>query len=213
MIKFNSIFITHNNFIFIIIKNVWNNNLVNFIEIFIKSYNIFIATRLGKAIRFDINDVRIFVGRDSSGVRGIKLKPDDFVVSMSLIPKDEEKYVLSVTENGFGKRTLIDDYRRTNRGGQGVANIECSDRNGPVVSSYIVSSLDQIMLVTNAGKLIRMKIHENENNSIRVTGRKTQGVKLFDVDEDEKVMSVALLLESDDENEEENEEENEINKN
>ncbi len=174
-----------------------------------KDDNIFIATRLGKAIRFDINDVRIFVGRDSSGVRGIKLKPDDFVVSMSLIPKDEEKYVLSVTENGFGKRTLIDDYRRTNRGGQGVANIECSDRNGPVVSSYIVSSLDQIMLVTNAGKLIRMKIHENENNSIRVTGRKTQGVKLFDVDEDEKVMSVALLLESDDENEEENE----INKN
>ena len=174
-----------------------------------KDDNIFIATRLGKAIRFDINDVRIFVGRDSSGVRGIKLKPDDFVVSMSLIPKDEEKYVLSVTENGFGKRTLIDDYRRTNRGGQGVANIECSDRNGPVVSSYIVSSLDQIMLVTNAGKLIRMRIHENENNSIRVTGRKTQGVKLFDVDEDEKVMSVALLLESDDENEEENE----INKN
>ena len=174
-----------------------------------KDDNIFIATRLGKAIRFDINDVRIFVGRDSSGVRGIKLKPDDFVVSMSLIPKDEEKYVLSVTENGFGKRTIIDDYRRTNRGGQGVANIECSDRNGPVVSSYIVSSLDQIMLVTNAGKLIRMKIHENENNSIRVTGRKTQGVKLFDVDEDEKVMSVALLLESDDENEEENE----INKN
>ena len=173
------------------------------------SDNIFIATRLGKAIRFDINDVRIFVGRDSSGVRGIKLKPDDFVVSMSLIPKDEEKYVLSVTENGFGKKTIIDDYRRTNRGGQGVANIECSDRNGAVVSSYIVSSLDQIMLVTNAGKLIRMKIHENENNSIRVTGRKTQGVKLFDVDEDEKVMSVALLLERDDENEEENE----INKN
>ncbi len=172
-----------------------------------KDDNIFIATRLGKAIRFDINDVRIFVGRDSSGVRGIKLKPNDFVVSMSLIPKVEEKYVLSVTENGFGKRTLIKDYRKTNRGGQGVANIECSDRNGPVVSSYIVSSSDQIMLVTNAGKLIRMKIHENENNSIRVTGRKTQGVKLFDVDDDEKVMSVALLLENVDDSEEDDEEE------
>ncbi len=159
--------------------------------------NFFLATRLGKAIRCDINDVRIFVGRDSSGVRGIKLKPSDYVVSMSIVNPDIKQYVLSVTENGFGKRTLVDDYRITNRGGQGVANIECSDRNGPVVSSYIVSSDDEIMLVTNVGKLIRLKVHENENNSIRVTGRKTQGVKLFDVSEEEKVVSVALLLDND----------------
>ena len=159
--------------------------------------NFFLATRLGKAIRCDINDVRIFVGRDSSGVRGIKLKPNDYVVSMSIVNPDMKQYVLSVTENGFGKRTLVDDYRITNRGGQGVANIECSDRNGPVVSSYIVSSYDEIMLVTNVGKLIRLKVHENENNSIRVTGRKTQGVKLFDVSEEEKVVSVALLLDND----------------
>lgn len=159
--------------------------------------NFFLATRLGKAIRCDINDVRIFVGRDSSGVRGIKLKPNDYVVSMSIVNPDIKQYVLSVTENGFGKRTLVDDYRITNRGGQGVANIECSDRNGPVVSSYIVSSDDEIMLVTNVGKLIRLKVHENENNSIRVTGRKTQGVKLFDVSDGEKVVSVALLLDND----------------
>ena len=159
--------------------------------------NFFLATRLGKAIRCDINDVRIFVGRDSSGVRGIKLKPNDYVVSMSIVNPDIKQYVLSVTENGFGKRTLVDDYRITNRGGQGVANIECSSRNGPVVSSYIVSSDDEIMLVTNVGKLIRLKVHENENNSIRVTGRKTQGVKLFDVSDDEKVVSVALLLDND----------------
>ena len=159
--------------------------------------NFFLATRLGKAIRCDINDVRIFVGRDSSGVRGIKLKPNDYVVSMSIVNQDVKQYVLSVTENGFGKRTLVDDYRITNRGGQGVANIECSDRNGPVVSSYIVSSDDEIMLVTNVGKLIRLRVHENENNSIRVTGRKTQGVKLFDVSDDEKVVSVALLLDND----------------
>jgi DNA gyrase subunit A len=159
--------------------------------------NFFLATRLGKAIRCDINDVRIFVGRDSSGVRGIKLKPNDYVVSMSIVNPDIKQYVLSVTENGFGKRTLVEDYRITNRGGQGVANIECSDRNGPVVSSYIVSSDDEIMLVTNVGKLIRLKVHENENNSIRVTGRKTQGVKLFDVSDDEKVVSVALLLDND----------------
>ena len=160
--------------------------------------NFFLATRLGKAIRCDINDVRIFVGRDSSGVRGIKLKPNDYVVSMSIVNPDIKQYVLSVTENGFGKRTLVDDYRITNRGGQGVANIECSDRNGPVVSSYIVSSDDEIMLVTNVGKLIRLKVHENDSNSIRVTGRKTQGVKLFDVSEEEKVVSVALLLDNDD---------------
>ncbi len=159
--------------------------------------NFFLATRLGKAIRCDINDVRIFVGRDSSGVRGIKLKVSDYVVSMSIVNPDIKQYVLSVTENGFGKRTLVDDYRITNRGGQGVANIECSDRNGPVVSSYIVSSDDEIMLVTNVGKLIRLKVHENENNSIRVTGRKTQGVKLFDVSDEEKVVSVALLLDND----------------
>ncbi len=160
--------------------------------------NFFLATRLGKAIRCDINDVRIFVGRDSSGVRGIKLKPNDYVVSMSIVNPDIKQYVLSVTENGFGKRTIVDDYRITNRGGQGVANIECSDRNGPVVSSYIVSSDDEIMLVTNVGKLIRLKVHENDTNSIRVTGRKTQGVKLFDVSEEEKVVSVALLLDNDD---------------
>ena len=159
--------------------------------------NFFLATRLGKAIRCDINDVRIFVGRDSSGVRGIKLKQNDYVVSMSIVNPDIKQYVLSVTENGFGKRTLVDDYRITNRGGQGVANIECSDRNGPVVSSYIVSSDDEIMLVTNVGKLIRLRVHENENNSIRVTGRKTQGVKLFDVSDEEKVVSVALLLDND----------------
>ena len=159
--------------------------------------NFFLATRLGKAIRCDINDVRIFVGRDSSGVRGIKLKPNDYVVSMSIVNQDVKQYVLSVTENGFGKRTLVDDYRITNRGGQGVANIECSDRNGPVVSSYIVSSDDEIMLVKNVGKLIRLRVHENENNSIRVTGRKTQGVKLFDVSDEEKVVSVALLIDND----------------
>ena len=172
--------------------------------------NFFLATRLGKAIRCDINDVRIFVGRDSSGVRGIKLKPNDYVVSMSIVNPDIKQYVLSVTENGFGKRTLVDDYRITNRGGQGVANIECSDRNGPVVSSYIVSSDDEIMLVTNVGKLIRLKVHENENNSIRVTGRKTQGVKLFDVSDDEKVVSVALLLDNDNDNNDDDDSSNDI---
>jgi DNA gyrase subunit A len=166
--------------------------------------NILLATRLGKAIRFDVHDVRVFVGRGSSGVRGIRLKPNDFVVSMSLIPILEKRFILSVTENGFGKRTPVEDYRMTNRGGQGVANIECSTRNGPVVASYVASEDDQIMLVTNSGKLIRIRVHGGEGDSIRVAGRKTQGVRLFDVDEGEKVVSVALLSESDDEQDEEN---------
>ena len=161
--------------------------------------NILLATRLGKAIRFDVNDVRVFVGRGSSGVRGVRLKPKDIVVSMSLIPDTQEKYVLSVTENGFGKRTPVDDYRKTNRGGQGVANIECSTRNGPVVASYVASENDQIMLVTNSGKLIRIRVNGGEGDTIRIAGRKTQGVRLFDVDEGEKVVSVALLNENDDE--------------
>ena len=175
--------------------------------------NILLATRLGKAIRFDVHDVRVFVGRGSSGVRGIRLKPNDFVVSMSLIPNLENRFILSVTENGFGKRTPIDDYRMTNRGGQGVANIECSSRNGPVVASYVASENDQIMLVTNSGKLIRIRVHGGEGDSIRVAGRKTQGVRLFDVEEGEKVVSVALLSENEDEQDEENSEDVVENKN
>ena len=175
--------------------------------------NILLATRLGKAIRFDVHDVRVFVGRGSSGVRGIRLKPNDFVVSMSLIPNLENRFILSVTENGFGKRTPIDDYRMTNRGGQGVANIECSARNGPVVASYVASEDDQIMLVTNSGKLIRIRVHGGEGDSIRVAGRKTQGVRLFDVEEGEKVVSVALLSENEDEQDEENSEDVVENKN
>ena len=175
--------------------------------------NILLATRLGKAIRFDVHDVRVFVGRGSSGVRGIRLKPNDYVVSMSLIPNLENRFILSVTENGFGKRTPIDDYRMTNRGGQGVANIECSTRNGPVVASYVASEDDQIMLVTNSGKLIRIRVHGGEGDSIRVAGRKTQGVRLFDVEEGEKVVSVALLSENEDEQDEENSEDFVENKN
>ncbi len=175
--------------------------------------NILLATRLGKAIRFDVHDVRVFVGRGSSGVRGIRLKPNDYVVSMSLIPNLENRFILSVTENGFGKRTPIHDYRMTNRGGQGVANIECSARNGPVVASYVASEDDQIMLVTNSGKLIRIRVHGGEGDSIRVAGRKTQGVRLFDVEEGEKVVSVALLSENEDDQDEDSSEDAVENKN
>ena len=160
--------------------------------------NILMATTLGKAIRFRVDDVRVFRGRDSTGVRGIRLLKGDSVVSMSVLNDPENQYILAVTENGYGKRTKASDYRITGRGGQGVANIETSERNGPVVASFPVSEDDQLMMATNGGTVIRIRVHGQEGDSIRVAGRKTQGVTLFSIDKDEKVMSVGLIQEKDD---------------
>ena len=140
--------------------------------------NIVMATKQGKAIRFKAEDVRVFRGRDSSGVRGIRLLKDDEVVSMAILHNPEDQYILAVTENGYGKRTKADDYRITGRGGQGVANIETSERNGPVVASFPVTEDEQLMLATNGGTVIRIRVHGNEGDSIRIASRKTQGVTL-----------------------------------
>ena len=164
--------------------------------------DVLLASRNGKAIRFATTAVRVFAGRGSTGVRGIKLLGDDKVVSMSVITDETREYVLSVTENGFGKRTLVSDYRRSGRGGQGVANIETTERNGEVVSSFVVLNEDQLMLVTDAGKIIRIRVDGGEGDSIRITGRKTQGVSLFDIGKDETVMSVGIIKDADDEDEE-----------
>ena len=160
--------------------------------------DILLATRAGKAIRFATTAVRVFAGRGSTGVRGIKLLGDDKVVSMSVISDESLEYVLSVTENGFGKRTLVSDYRRSGRGGQGVANIETTERNGEVVSSFVVLNEDQLMLVTDAGKIIRIRVDGGEGDQIRVAGRKTQGVRLFEIGDDETVMSVGVIKDADD---------------
>ena len=162
--------------------------------------DVLLATREGKAIRFAIDAVRVFRGRGSTGVRGIRLLGKDRVVSMSIITDETNEYVLSVTENGYGKRTAVGDYRRAGRGGQGVANIETSDRNGRVMASFTVIEEDQLMLVTNEGQIIRIRVHGGEGDSIRVAGRKTQGVRLFDVSggEDEKVVSAGLIRDADD---------------
>ena len=119
-----------------------------------------------------------------------------------MIEDENLEYVLLVTENGFGKRTLVNDYRRSGRGGQGVANIETTDRNGAVVSSFVVLNEDQLMLVTDAGKIIRIRVDGGEGDSIRVAGRKTQGVRLFEIDKDETVMSVGVIKDADDEDDE-----------
>ena len=114
--------------------------------------------------------------------------------------------MLSVTENGYGKRTQVTDYRRTGRGGQGVANIETSERNGRVMASFTVYEEDQLMLVTNHGQVIRIRVYGGEGDSIRIAGRKTQGVRLFDVadNEDEKVVSAGLIRDADDDEDEGN---------
>ena len=165
-----------------------------------ESDDLLLATRDGKAIRFAVDAVRVFRGRDSTGVRGIKLLGRDSVVSMSIITDEDNEFVLSVTENGYGKRTQVSDYRRAGRGGQGVANIETSDRNGRVMASFTVVEDDQLMLVTNHGQIIRIRVHGGEGDSIRVAGRKTQGVRLFDVsgDDDERVVSAGLIRDADD---------------
>ena len=166
-----------------------------------------LASQAGKAIRFAVSEVRVFRGRDSTGVRGMRLADKDIVVSMCVIQDEEQEYVLSVTENGYGKRTSVSEYRRTGRGGQGVANIETSARNGSVVASFTVFDADQLMLVTDEGKIIRIRVNGGENDMIRIAGRKTQGVRLFDIGENEKVVSVGhikdSMIDSDDEDDEE----------
>ena len=103
-----------------------------------------------------------------------------------------EQFILSITENGYGKRTSAYEYRVTGRGGQGIINIEASDRNGPVVASAPVKDDQHVMLVTDTGRLIRTPVHD-----IRIAGRNTQGVTLFDVEPNERVVSVAWLSEKD----------------
>ncbi|RAU22593.1 DNA gyrase subunit A [Paramagnetospirillum kuznetsovii] len=172
-----------------------------------------LATRMGKAIRFPVPEVRVFKGRDSTGVRGVRLEASDEVISMSILrhvnydsetrdsylrgdmPADqiekmaaEEQYILTVTENGFGKRTSSYEYRITGRGGQGIANIDMTDKTGPVVASFPVDHEDEIMLVSDGGKLIRMPVDD-----IRIVGRRTQGVTLLRTAEGERVVSAARL--------------------
>ena len=117
---------------------------------------------------------------------------------MCVIRDPEQEFVLSITENGYGKRTSVGEYRKAGRGGQGVANIETSTRNGLVVASFTVFAEDQLMLVTDAGKVIRIRVDGGEGDVIRIAGRKTQGVRLFEVDGEEKVVSVGIIRDADD---------------
>ena len=150
-------------------------------------HDIFLATRNGKSIRFPESDLRS-MGRVAAGNIGIRMEPEDEVVGMEAIKEGET--ILTVTENGFGKRTKTEEYRRQSRGGKGILTIKASDRNGPVVYSYQVSDHDQLMIITGQGKIIRLRVED-----ISVIGRNTQGVKLIDLGEGEKVVGVAKLME------------------
>jgi DNA gyrase subunit A len=209
------------------------------VEICTDADDVLLTTAQGQCIRFPVSDVRVFKGRDSTGVRGIKLEKDDHVISMAVIrhvdataeerlaflkmsravagedaepeTSDEEEVVdaglsqeryaamgaaeqviLTVSSNGYGKRTSSFEYRITNRGGKGIVAMAVNERNGPLVASFPVEHSDQIMLVTDGGQLIRCPV-----DGIRKAGRSTQGVIVIDTADDESVVSVESL--SDDE--------------
>jgi len=152
---------------------------------------VFIGTRNGMAIRFEETDVRP-MGRAAYGVRGISLRDDDYVVAMEVVHPGGT--LLTVTEGGVGKRTEIDEYRVQSRGGVGIINIATTERNGLVVGVAYVQQGDELLLITQQGMIIRMP-----TNDVRAIGRATQGVKLIDIEEGDKVVSIARLVEKEEE--------------
>ena len=155
------------------------------------SNEILITSRNGQAIRFDEHDVRD-MGRSATGVIGLRLGKSDEVVSLEVL-QNPEAQILTVTEMGYGKRTIVDAYRITGRGGKGVMTIKTTGKNGRVVCAFQVTNDMEIMIITtHGGKVIRMKVSE-----ISVYGRGAQGLRLIDLQEDEKVAAVAKVVERD----------------
>ena len=168
--------------------------------------DIMLSTRNGKSIRFECKKLRTFKGRSSKGIKGINLAPKDEIVSLSIIDqykvkkndqknndtklelKAKEKFILSITDNGFGKKTSQHDYRVTNRGGKGIIGIINSPRNGDVASSFSVFDGDEIIISTNKGRVIRVAVKE-----IRSASRNTQGVRIIKMSGDEKVVSAIII--------------------
>ena len=178
-----------------------NDKIVG-VKICKKDQDIILSTKLGKCIRFESNKLRVFKGRSSKGIKGIVLAQNDQIVSLSIIDNDKsskngkkskdekselkakEKFILSITENGFGKKTSHTDYRVTNRGGKGIIGIINSPRNGNISSSFPVYEGDEILISTDKGRVIRVAVKE-----IRTAGRNTQGVRIIKLSGDEKVVS------------------------
>jgi DNA gyrase subunit A len=148
-----------------------------------------IGSRNGMAIRFSEADVRP-MGRSAYGVRGMQLRESDEVVAMEVV--SDQGTLLTVCENGYGKRTDVSEYRIQSRGGIGLKNVQTSDRNGDVVSIACVTDSDELLLVTEQGQIIRMKARD-----LRPIGRDTQGVRLMDLGEGDRLVSLATLTEPD----------------
>jgi DNA gyrase subunit A len=148
------------------------------------------------AIRFDENDVRS-MGRPAYGVRGIDLGKNDYVVGLAATPKERvangnggntSSLILSVTSNGFGKRTDVDQYRLQTRGGKGVINLKTGAKNGKVQSINLVDDTSELMVISQYGKIIRI-----DTKTVRAAGRSTQGVKLLNLEEDDKVAAAVVI--------------------
>jgi DNA gyrase subunit A len=200
-----------------------------------------LSSEKGKSLRVQSKKLRLFKGRSSKGIKGMSLKKDDKIISLSILksvkitseeaksyikasrlekdieetPDDEnettkivalskkqieefknkEQYILTVTENGYGKRSSAYEYRVSGRGGSGIINIISSERNGGVASTFTINHEDQIMLITDKGQMIRCNVKD-----IRITGRNTQGVRIFNLSDDEKVVSAARVEDSSEEN-------------
>lgn len=155
--------------------------------------DVILSTREGHSIRFNEKNVRE-TGRVARGVRGIRLEKDDEVVSVDVL--DENTALLTVTEKGFGKRTKLEEYRTQARGGKGVLTLKITPKNGRVIGVLQVTSDDEIIIIASSGKLIRIKA-----SNIRIIGRSTQGVRLIDLADEHKVVSVARVVEKEEEEE------------
>ena len=171
----------------IIAMGVEDGDAVIAVQITDGSSQILIGTRNGVAIRFNEDDVRS-MGRTAYGVKGLTLRDDDYVVGMEAVKSGGT--ILTVTEHGYGKRTDVDEYRVTSRGGVGIINIDTSERNGLVVAVAYVEAADDVLLVTQQGMIIR-----TPSSDIRLTGRAAQGVRLINIDDDDRVVALAKLNE------------------
>jgi DNA gyrase subunit A len=151
--------------------------------------DVMLVSSNGKIIRFAESQVRA-MGRNARGVIGMRLPDGARVISLIVV---DEGLVLSATEHGYGKSTRIDEYPRKGRGGQGVIDIRTTERNGPVVSALLMEGSEEMMLITDGGKLVRTRVDE-----VNVLGRNTQGVKLISLGEGERLVGVGRVVDEDD---------------
>ena len=186
-----------------------NNDKIVGVKICEDDQDVILSTKFGKCIRFETKKLRVFKGRSSKGIKGIELASNDQIVSLSVIDNDKtkksskktkdekseikakEKFVLSISENGYGKKTSHTDYRVTNRGGKGIIGIVNSPRNGNITSSFPVFDGDEILISTNKGRVIRVAVKE-----IRTAGRNTQGVRIIKLSGEEKVVSAIKIADN-----------------